>query len=133
MKCFERGVWGSIGGGSPLLKWMPLDWLQEDLSTPPTIGFAGGVGTRLKGDVLTDYRVRRRARGATRPAVSDVEANQTVGSGSCGNSMVHVRHLPTGCFSFFNLHYRCFVFHVSIHQGNGEFPDLIPTRQMCEK
>jgi len=41
MKCFSarggREVW-SIGGGLPLLNWMPLDWLQEVLSTPPTIG-----------------------------------------------------------------------------------------------
>jgi hypothetical protein len=35
---FGRGGGRSIGGGSPFLNWMPLDWLQEDLSTPPTIG-----------------------------------------------------------------------------------------------
>ena len=40
---FGRGVGvRSIGGGSPLLNWMPLDWLQEVLSTPPTIGCRWG-------------------------------------------------------------------------------------------
>ena len=48
MKCFlEPCPLGgervrSIGGGSPLLNWMPLDWLQEGLSTPTTIVFRWG-------------------------------------------------------------------------------------------
>jgi hypothetical protein len=129
MKCL-RGEVGSIGGGSPLLNWMPLDWLQEDLSTPTTIGYRWGSVWGLR-DVLPDYRVRQRARGAKRPAVGDARSNQAVGlvraqlHGACYN-------LPTGCF-LLNSHYWRFVFDVALHQGNGEFPELIPTQQMCDK
>jgi len=67
---------------------MPLDWSQEDLSTPPDNWFAGGVlGMRVLGGrgVLTDYRVQggQRARGATLLAVGDAKSYQTVGNGWC--------------------------------------------------
>jgi hypothetical protein len=44
----RRGRVRSIGGGAPLLNWMPLDWLQEGLYTPSTIGFRWG-GTEVEG------------------------------------------------------------------------------------
>ena len=42
MKCL-RGVVGSIGGGSPLLNWMPLDWLQGGSVHASYNWVAGGV------------------------------------------------------------------------------------------
>jgi hypothetical protein len=42
MKCVRGGRVDR--GGSPLLNWMPLDWLQEDLSTPTGIRSRRGWG-----------------------------------------------------------------------------------------
>lgn len=94
----ERGLW-SIGGGSPLLNWMPLDWLQEDLSTPPKIGFRWGI-VRGWGDVLPDYWVRQRARVERRgrQSVTRRRINQSVVV-RAGTPPFMLR-LPTGCFCF---------------------------------